>query len=612
MKSRRKISPFTFSTCAYIIISWLFSLQATANSLKNHASPYLSMHGNDPINWMEWGSAAIEKARKENKLLFVSIGYYACYWCHVMHRESYSNAEIAQKLNRDYVPVKVDRELNPVLDKRLIEFVSATNGTAGWPLNVFITPEGYPLVGATYIPKSSFSEALTDLAQQWKSNHNKLAHDARDMNEKLTDALNDQEIRGRKKHLTENSNTLLSDIMSSADTLQGGLGEQMKFPSSPQLAALLEINRSRKRKDIDAFIKLTLDTMASKGLHDEIAGGFFRYTVDQGWHTPHFEKMLYNNAMLPILYLDAADYYQQPAYRKVALETLHFLQQNMLNPNQGAFIASLSAVDDHGIEGGYYLWTQQQLRQILSPEELKLANTAWEMDQQAEMDAGNLPMLQGSLESLAKRLGQPADKLDTQLKQIKNKLKNYRQKHRKLPQDTKLLTAWNGLALAAFARALSSDTTLKPTGDKLAHFLVTMWNGKNLKRSADTDKPGTLGDYAAAAWGLLSWARASHNTQARNTGIKLLEYAWQHFYKNHKWQESEKQLLPEGVLAAHLTDSPYPSAETLLIRASFLANVPTITARARQVLSYSTKSVESNPFSYASLIATAHRYPSHE
>ncbi len=592
---------------------WLLLMPlAFANALKNHASPYLAMHGNDPVDWMEWGSAAIEKARKEDKLLFISIGYYACHWCHVMHRESYSNAEIAKKLNQHYIPVKVDRELNPVLDKRLIEFVSATNGTAGWPLNIFMTPEGYPLVGATYIPQPAFSRALSDLAGQWKDNRKQLTYDAEILNNRLSFTLNSQEVKGKKKHIADNSAALITAIMNSADTFQGGLGEQVKFPSSPQILALLELNKHFKKPAVDEFIRLTLDTMASKGLHDTLSGGFFRYTVDPGWQTPHFEKMLYNNAMLPMLYLDAAKYYHHAPYRKIALETLYFLQESMMDPSTGAFIASLSAVDDKGIEGGYYLWTQDQLKQILSTAELKLANMAWEMNQPPELEAGILPMMQTSPGAIARQLKQPENKVHEQLAHLKNKLKRYRQQHRSLPRDHKRLTAWNGLALAALAKALDSDPALKPTGERLAHFLATLWNGKTLKPAANSATPGTLGDYAAAAWGLLSWADASNNQQARTTGIKLLEYAWQQFYKNHTWQESEKQLLPEGVQTAHLVDSPYPSAETLLIRASMLAKVPAMTTNVRKVLGYSTQAIESNPYSYASLIAVAYRYQHHE
>ena len=450
-------------------ISLLPITSTYSNALANHPSPYLAMHGNDPVNWMEWGDAALEKARKENKLLFVSIGYYACHWCHVMHKESFSNAEIAKKLNADFIAIKVDRELSPVLDKRLIDFVSATNGRAGWPLSVFITPEGIPLVGATYIPQASFSNALSKLAQQWKTDSIQLKADAKNLNDQITSAISKQETKGTKKHLADSSKKLLSEIMSMADTLQGGMGRQMKFPAAPQLHALLTLNQHTKDPEIDQFIKLTLNVMASKGLHDELAGGFYRYTVDQGWNTPHFEKMLYTNALLALLYFDAADYYNDKNYRRIALETLHFLKEGMQGQS-GAFIASLSAVDDQSIEGGYYLWTQDELKKIFNQPELRLANTAWQMNRHAERDAGILPMMQISLDEVSKKLKLSKSIVQQQLIQLKFKLKAYRQKHRKLPRDHKLLTGWNGLVLAAFARGIQYDNKLKPQGQQLAHF----------------------------------------------------------------------------------------------------------------------------------------------
>ena len=594
-----------------LLISILSISLAYSNALKNHSSPYLAMHGNDPVHWMEWGEAALQKARKENKLLFVSIGYYACHWCHVMHRESFSNAEIANKLNVDYISVKVDRELNPVLDKRLIEFASATLGQAGWPLNVFITPSGEPLVAATYIPQKSFSTALTDLAQQWKQDHKTLSADAKALNLKLNIALTGQEKRGTQKHIADNSDAFIKDIMSSADTLQGGLGEQMKFPSSPQLHALFELNKKRKKPDIDKFIRLTLDAMSQKGLHDELGGGFYRYTIDQGWNTPHYEKMLYNNALLPLLYFDAADYYKEEDYRQTALETLYFLQDAMQGKS-GAFIASLSAVDDKGVEGGYYLWTLDELKKILNQQELQLATAAWEIDSTSD---GVLPMMQITLAELAKKRGLSNADTASQLKQLNGKLTKHRAKTREIPRDHKLLTAWNGLALAAFARGIQSDKQLKARGQELANFLISMWNGKHLRRSAASNKSGTLNDYAAASWGLLSWAQATGSESSRKMGIQLANYAWQHFYQNGKWLEAPKadaQLIPKGVQTTHISDEPYPSAETLLIRASFLANTTDLKARAHKVLSLSSKSIEYNPYSYASLIAAAEKFKNKE
>ncbi len=594
------------------LVSVLLAIPVSySNNLKDHASPYLAMHGNDPIEWMEWGDEALQKARKENKLIFVSVGYYACHWCHVMHRESFSNKEIADKLNKNYISIKVDRELNPILDKRLIEFVSATLGQAGWPLNVFITPDGDPLVGATYIPQKAFSSALTDLAQQWSKNSKAMSADAKALNGKLKFALNGQEVRGKKKHIADNSNAFMSDVMATADTLQGGLGEKMKFPSSPQIHALLTLNKARKKAEVDEFIKLTLDVMSQKGLHDELSGGFYRYTVDQGWNTPHYEKMLYNNALLPLLYFDAADQYNNEGYRKTALETLHFLTSAMQGKTRkgtsGAFIASLSAVDDKDVEGGYYLWSYHDLKKILSPEEVKLATIAWGINPSSE---DTLPMMQMTLVELAKKMKSDEGKVLEQLKLLKNKLTQYRAKTRKVPRDHKLLTAWNGLALVAFAKGSQYDKRLKPHGQALADFLKSMWDGKQLRRSASSQKVGTLNDYAATAWGLLSWGQATGDVAAKKLGAKLANDAWNKFYSNNNgtWLEAEGQLLPEGTQTLHITDEPYPSAETLLIRASFLAGTTALKEKAKKVLSFSSKSIESNPYSYASLIATAEKY----
>ncbi len=607
----QKTKTLFFTLLMGICTSLLPLSLAYSNALTGHSSPYLAMHGNDPVNWMEWGEAALQKARKENKLLFVSIGYYACHWCHVMHRESFSNDEIANKLNADYISIKVDRELSPVLDKRLIEFASATLGQAGWPLNVFITPSGDPLVAVTYIPQKSFSSALTGLSQQWKDDHKTLSADAKALNLKLNIALTGQEKPGTKKHIAENSEAFIKDIMDAADTLEGGLGEQTKFPSSPQLHALFELNKKRKKPEIDKFIRLTLDAMSQKGLHDELGGGFYRYTIDQGWNTPHYEKMLYNNALLPLLYFDAADYYQDDGYRQTALETLYFLQDAMQGKS-GAFIASLSAVDNKGVEGGYYLWTLDELKNILNKQELQLATTAWEINSTSD---GVLPMMQITMAELIKEMGLSEADTANQLKQLKSKLNKHRAKTRKIPRDHKLLTAWNGLALAAFARGIQNDKQLKARGQELANFLISMWNGKHLRRSAASNKAGTLNDYAAASWGLLSWAEATGSEPSRKMGVQLANYAWQHFYQNGKWLEAPKadaQLLPKGAKTTHITDEPYPSAETLLIRASFLAKTTDLKAKAHKVLSLSTKSIEYNPYSYASLIAAAEKFKGRE
>ena len=583
-----------------------FSFNVSANELKNNASPYLAMHGDDPVNWMPWGKAALDKAKKENKILFVSIGYFSCHWCHVMQRESYKSQMIADILNKDYISVKVDRELNPVLDKRLIEFVQMTNGTAGWPLNVFLTPDAYPLVGATYMPRDNFATVLKRLQQRWKKDSKALQDMAKNRNDTLSNMLETQERTSATKNIAKSAKSLVKVIMEGADTLQGGFGNR-KFPSTPQLAALLTINEKQKDKDIDDFLQLTLNQMARKGLHDDISGGFYRYTVDPAWETPHFEKMLYTNALMPILYLEAAERYNNAEYRQVALETLHFTIESMRGKNN-AYISSLSAVDDKNEEGGFYLWTREELSKILNKKELNLAFSVWNLNQANELPAGNLPRRDDALEVIAKRLKKPTKVFETELQQLRNKLKAYRNKHRGLPRDTKLLASQNGMLLAAFAKGVSYDPSLQAYGDKLAVFLESLWNGKVLRRSAADASIGTLDSYAATSWGLLLWGKSTGDKKAIETGRAIAKKAWQIFYKKGIWIENTQSLLPKGTKLSHLQDGAIPSAEYFLLEASRLSDDADLRKNIDAVINNVTRSIEVDPYTYASIIAFAVRY----
>ena len=586
-----------------LILSILSVFNLNANDLKNHSAPYLALHGDDPVNWMEWGEPAIEKARKENKLLFVSIGYFACHWCHVMQRESYADKGIAQKLNKNYISIKVDRELNPVLDKRLIEFVQITNGTAGWPLNVFLTPEGFPLVGATYMPREHFSGVLDQLDNKWSIEQTKLKAQAKDMNKTLNAMLQKQEKPSKGKTMQQLIKSFVPSALQYADKMQGGFGQQRKFPQIPQMLALLKLNSTiNKDSEVDEFIKLTLDQMARQGLHDELGGGFYRYTTDPDWETPHFEKMLYTNAMMPLLYFNAFEQYGDESYKKTALETISFLSDSMRGTGN-AFIASLSAVDDKGEEGGFYLWTKETLKQILSKEELTLANEYWNLNRANELPAGNLPRQVLTLNELAKKLKKTENETGLALARIKQKLKQYRKKNRSLPRDTKLLAGMNGLTLSAFAKGLKYDPNFKTTGQNLANFLLSLWNGKTLRRSAANAKSGTLYDYAAVSLGLIEWGAASNNVQAKQTGLAIAKTAWSKFYKDKSWIENPDSLLPQGVQQAHITDSSLISAEALLLKASILSNDKLLLVKVQTVMSLITRSLETDVYSHASFLS---------
>lgn len=578
----------------------LFSSSTYANDLKNNTSPYLAMHGDDPVNWMQWNKATLEKAKKENKIILVSIGYFSCHWCHVMQRESYQSKTIAALLNKDYISVKVDRELNPVLDKRLIEFVQITTGSAGWPLNVFLTPDAYPLVGATYMPHDNFASVLTRLQKRWKTDAQALGDMAKNRNETLTSMLETQERTSSDKNIANAANHLQQVIMKNADTLQGGFANR-KFPSTPQLSALLAISQQKKNTEIDDFLQLTLNQMARKGLHDDIGGGFYRYTVDPAWDTPHFEKMLYTNALMPLLFFDAAEHYNNPEYREVALETLHFVIESM-GGKGNAYISSLSAVDSNNEEGGFYLWTQSELTKILTKQELDLAYKIWGLNQRNELPAGNLPRRNGSLLEIAKKMAKPIKVFEKDIGAIRNKLKAYRNEHRGLPRDTKLLASQNGMLLGAFSKGISYDQALYSYGDRLSTFLQNLWDGKQLRRSAADATLGTLDDYAAVAWGLLSWGKSTGNKKAMQTGLAIAKTAWQRFYKHGIWSETTHSLLPKGTKLSHLQDGAIPSAEFFLLSASQLSEDADLRRNITAVLGNSTRSIEVDPYAYASII----------
>jgi uncharacterized protein YyaL (SSP411 family) len=536
------------------------------NRLTDHPSPYLAMHGNDPVRWQVWGKDAVQLAKKLNRPLFISSGYFSCHWCHVMQRESYQDPLVAKLLNTYFVPVKVDRELNPALDSHLIEFVQLTRGRSGWPLNVFLTPEGYPVLGMTYLPKDRFVLVLEQMQERWQSEPDDLRHIAENALEEW------RELRKTNTETAVPHTAIVPRFVEQAsrlmDELSGGFGEQNKFPMTPQLRALLRVRgRIKNHRSIDEFLRLTLDKMASQGMHDLVGGGFFRYVVDPGWQTPHYEKMLYDNAQLVSLYLQAATDYNDGRFQHTAFETLDFMLREMWRENH--FISSFSAVDDEGREGAYYLWTDETLKKLLSDDELELIQEAWFEDGVSSSEWGKLPRWQVTVAELSKRTHQPVTALKKRLEEIRRKLLKARAS-RSLPADGKGLAAWNGLALSALADAVSAGgrEAYRDYGDQLADYLATrLWDGKRLVRALDAGRVlanGTLQDYALVAKGLQDWGRVSGDNRHTHLASRLVRIAWRQFYQNNRWLETDAPLIPmlDGKLA--LDDNPLPSATALV------------------------------------------------
>jgi len=579
------------------------------NRLKDHPSPYLAMHGADPVQWQQWGAPALKLAQEQGKPLFLSSGYFACHWCHVMQQESFSDPAIAALLNEHFIPVKLDRELQPALDAYLIDFVERTQGRAGWPLNVFITPEGYPLIGLTYAPPGQFRRLLERLSGVWRNDSEKLTAMARSTARELADKQPQQ-----TPELPRNLQPLLEKLRAQAlqvgDRLQGGFGFQTRFPMAPQLAVLLELQAQRPDPELGEFLTLTLEQMSKQGLHDLLAGGFFRYTVDPDWQTPHFEKMLYNQALHVPLYLRAAQVLQKPEFKAVARRTLDFALRELATPD-GGFISSLSAVDGQGVEGGAYLWSRAQLEGLLDATELELAGLVWGMRGVPNNPGGYLPVITGSPAEAARQLEMEQAAVEAALERMRAKLMLARAA-RSLPRDSKPVAAWNGLmlsALAAGARAFGAP--YDAAARRLRDFLVQrLWDGKALHRSFGSGGwigSAALEDYAYVARGLADRAALDGGeSEDRELALKLVRTAWERFY-NGGWRQAQDQLLPAMPVASALPDAPLPSPAAVLIGLTLeLAGEQDAALRQQAVaalrLSYGT--VEGQLFSHALSIWT--------
>jgi uncharacterized protein YyaL (SSP411 family) len=575
-----------------------------ANQLRQHASPYLALHGDDPVAWQEWTPTAVERARREGKLLYLSIGYFSCHWCHVMQRESYRNAQIARYLNEHFIPVKVDRELDPALDARLIEFVESTRGQSGWPLNVFVTPDGHPLYATLYHPPQDFLGILQRIEQLWRNDRTRLTALAR------TAAVTPHgpgkpEVSGAQARAL--ADKVVAEALKTADTVQGGFGQQSKFPQSPQLAFLLAHYERTRDPRLKEFLLLTLDAMAANGLQDQLGGGFFRYTVDPSWKTPHFEKMLYDNAQLARLYRNAARVFGREDYRHIANRTLEFMLRE-LRAASGAYIAALSALDGNGVEGGYYLWSAAELETLLTPGEREVYRPFAGMTDAAPFEPGYLPLRAMPAAVIAAQRKLELADVEQRIASAEDKLRAARSK-RVLPRDTKELAAWNGLALAAFAEAAQATNELRyrTAAQALRDYLVTqLWNGKTLVRSRVQGKASgnvAFEDYAYVTLGLSEWATLTGEQRDVALAKAVAKVTWKRFYGPQGFRLAESSLLVAEIGQDVLSDGPMPSPSAVLAEASLrLAEKTgdeTLRRQALAALNSGNAVISANPFWYA-------------
>jgi uncharacterized protein len=475
------------------------------NRLANETSPYLLQHAHNPVDWYPWGEEAFAKARAEDRPVFLSIGYSACHWCHVMERESFESEETAAILNQDYVSIKVDREERPDIDSIYMQAVQMMTGHGGWPMSVFLTPDGRPFYAGTYFPPDdrhgmpSFRRVLEHVSDVYRSRRQEVEAASAEVQQAISQGLRVRpgtEIAVSRDAL----DAAAGKIASTYDAVHGGFGGAPKFPPSMTLDFLMQVAHRTNHPTLRDIITTTLTKMARGGMYDQIGGGFHRYSVDAKWLVPHFEKMLYDNALLARLYVRAWQWTKEPFFAQIANEILGFVQREMTAPD-GAFYATLDA-DSEGEEGKFYVWTRAEVMQLLGEEEGRVFCALYDITDRGNWEGHNIPNVPREPESVAADLGITLDRLGDIASRGKCKLYGVRSERVWPGRDEKMLSGWNGWMLAAFAEAsLAFGGKYEDTVRKNAGFLLARIdpNGRLIRHAKIN---GLLEDYSGAAWGL--------------------------------------------------------------------------------------------------------------
>src|SRR6266550_3680565 len=528
------------------------------NRLAHQKSPYLLQHAHNPVDWYPWGEEAFGKARRENKPIFLSVGYSTCHWCHVMAHESFESKEVAAIMNREFVNIKVDREERPDVDRVYMTFVQATTGGGGWPMSVWLTPDLKPFVGGTYFPpddrygQPGFKKVLERIATAWKENHEKIV----EQGGKIVTALRESQAgaAGESKIDAKILDAAYKQIARSHGPKEGGFGNPPKFPRPVTLNFLSSVYARAPKSEVGKHALemdlLTLRKMAAGGMHDHIGGGFHRYSVDRYWHVPHFEKMLYDQAQLAVAYLDAFQITQDRQYESVARDILDYVARDMTSKEGGFFSAEdadspvVAGIGDPGhsgtAEGAFYVWTKKEIDSALG-DAAEIFNFHYGVqshgnapegsDPQDEFRGKNILIQRHTVTETAQHFRKPEDAVRDLLRQSREKLFATRNKRPRPHLDDKTIAAWNGLMISGYARAAQvlDEPRYLEIGARAANFIrKQLWDAsrKILYRSyreGRSDIDGFADDYAFVIQGLLDLYEASFDIEWLKLAVELQE-----------------------------------------------------------------------------------------
>lgn len=558
------------------------------NKLQFETSPYLLQHKNNPVYWFSWGEDAFKAAKDADKPIFLSIGYSACHWCHVMERESFENEEIADYLNKNFISIKVDREERPDVDNIYMNYVQLISGSGGWPLSVFLTPERIPFFGGTYFPpddrygRPGFPKLLSLVYDAYKNQKEEIYSKEEEIKNSL---------RGMANLSAQEESFEFSDfedaykkLKDSYDQVWGGFGTAPKFPSFSILTFLLRYYCVTKNEEALDMVENSLLQMSAGGIYDQIGGGFARYSTDERWTVPHFEKMLYDNALLSRLYLETFQATQNAAYLAVAEDIFDFLLREMRDPS-GAFYSAIDA-DSEGVEGKYYVYGYEELKSILTEEEFNAAVKFYNISEEGNFEGKNIFTSRANIGLIAAELGITEFEISDLIGGVRDKIFAHREGRIKPAIDDKILTNWNGLLLSSFSLAYGI-TGKKKYLDAAEHLADFIWDKcyKNdtlyhSYKNGTLKYQGYLDNYSFVSEGLINLYTASFKEEYLEKAGKLVEIIVARFYddKEGNFFYSDKSSQDLILRSKDLYDNAIPSGNSAailaLLKLSILLNKP--------------------------------------
>ena len=595
-----------------------------ANHLRNETSPYLRQHADNPVDWYPWGLEAFEKAQQEDKPVFLSVGYSTCHWCHVMAHESFEHPEVAKLMNETFVSIKVDREERPDIDSVYMKACQVMTGTGGWPLTVILTPDKKPFFAATYVPRESrFGlEGLTELIPRIRDVWATRRAEALSLSDRVTGLLRQTPQGTAGEDLDEATLKLAYEQLAGTfDEQHGGFSRAPKFPTPTNLLFLLRYwKRSGDATALD-MVEKTLQAMRRGGIYDHVGFGFHRYSTDSQWLLPHFEKMLYDQAMVAMAYIEAYQATRKQDYRKTAREIFTYVIRDMTGSEGGFF--SAEDADSEGEEGKFYLWTQEQIREALGDGEADLVNKVFNVQKDGNFtveatgkkSGASILHLKKPLDDIASDLNLSSQEFQARLNAARQRLFSYRDKRVHPMKDDKVLTDWNGLMIAALAKGAQAfdDPRYAELACSAADFILGSMRKANGRlwhrhRGQWTSVDANLDDYAFLVWGLIELYEATFDATHLRFALELTDDMVKHFWDK---DGGGLYLVPDDgeallVRKKDIHDTALPSANSVamlnLLRLGRMTGNPELEERAAKLGRALSGSVKESPAAYTQLM----------